>query len=188
MGGYDLTFTLEGGRAPEDPDEDAKLGYGSSTMPTGPLAGTRASAKKMRAGAAAGKRSPTAGSSMATTKKLGLKAGQRLVVRDGPEGYPERLGALPEGASLATTSRGKRKGDVVLFFARDSEALTRVIPAVVEASAVSSVWIAYPKGTSGLTTDLNRDRLSDAVDRAGLRSVTLIALDETWSAMRFRGD
>ncbi|HEX4447997.1 MAG TPA: hypothetical protein VH044_14715 [Polyangiaceae bacterium] len=125
---------------------------------------------------------------MATTKKLGLKAGQHLVVRDGPEGYPERLGALPEGASLATTSKDKRKGDVMLFFARDMKGLARVIPAVVEASAASSVWIAYPKGTSGLATDLNRDRLSDAVDRAGLRSVTLIALDETWSAMRFRGD
>jgi hypothetical protein len=46
--------------------------------------------------------------------------------------------------------------------------------------------IAYPKGTSGVKTDLNRDRLAKAVAPTGWRAVRLVALDEIWSAMRFR--
>ena len=47
-------------------------------------------------------------------------------------------------------------------------------------------WINYPKGSSKLHTDLNRDTLWKAMEKTGYRPVTLIAFDEDWSAMRFR--
>ena len=49
------------------------------------------------------------------------------------------------------------------------------------------LWLAYPKGTSGLKTDLARDTddaLTDPI--AGLTGVTLVSIDEIWSAMRLR--
>jgi hypothetical protein len=48
-----------------------------------------------------------------------------------------------------------------------------------------TLCIAYPKGGSGVQTDVNRDRLWRALARLGWRPVRLIALDEIWSAMRF---
>jgi hypothetical protein len=48
------------------------------------------------------------------------------------------------------------------------------------------LWVAYPKGSSGVKTDVNRDRLWQALEPTGWRPVRQVALDETWSAMRFR--
>ena len=48
------------------------------------------------------------------------------------------------------------------------------------------LWIAYPKGTSGVKTDVNRDRLWEALRPTGWRPIRQVALDEVWSAMRFR--
>jgi hypothetical protein len=48
------------------------------------------------------------------------------------------------------------------------------------------LWLAYPKMSSGIKTDINRDRLWDAVKPSGWRPVRQVALDDTWSALRFR--
>jgi hypothetical protein len=48
------------------------------------------------------------------------------------------------------------------------------------------LWIAYPKGGAKAGTDLNRDILWNAVSQHNLSGVTLVSLDEAWSAMRFR--
>jgi hypothetical protein len=47
------------------------------------------------------------------------------------------------------------------------------------------VWVAYPKAGK-LGTDLNRDRLWQLVQDEGIRPVRQIAIDEVWSALRFR--
>jgi hypothetical protein len=111
-------------------------------------------------------------------KKHGLKPGQRLVAIELPDGYE---GKLAEG--VATSG----KGDVVVAFARDSKALARVAKRAFAASGAESLlWIAYPKKTSGIATDLSRDRGWDAVTRAGWQGVSLVAIDDAWAAMRFR--
>ena len=48
------------------------------------------------------------------------------------------------------------------------------------------VWCAWPKRTSGLETDLTRDEGWDALTSAGLRGVATVAIDDTWSGLRFR--
>lgn len=48
------------------------------------------------------------------------------------------------------------------------------------------IWIAYPKGTSKIKTDISRDKGWDVVHQAGLRGISLISLDDVWSAIRFR--
>jgi hypothetical protein len=111
-------------------------------------------------------------------KKLGLKPGQRLVAIDVPDGYEAKL-----GGAVATSGRG----DVVVAFARDSRALARVAKRAFAATAEGGlVWIAYPKKTSGIETDLSRDHGWDAVKRSGWQGVSLVAIDESWAALRFR--
>ncbi|MHA8050315.1 hypothetical protein V7S79_04300 [Aquirufa sp. ROCK-SH2] len=50
----------------------------------------------------------------------------------------------------------------------------------------SVLWFAYPKGTSKINTDINRDILRVSGEEFGITTVTAIAIDETWSALRFR--
>lgn len=50
----------------------------------------------------------------------------------------------------------------------------------------SILWFAYPKGTSGIKTDINRDLLRETAEEHGITTVTAISIDDTWSALRLR--
>lgn len=50
----------------------------------------------------------------------------------------------------------------------------------------SVLWIAYPKGTSKIKTDINRDIIRGAAEDFNITTVTAISINETWSALRFR--
>lgn len=118
-------------------------------------------------------------------KKLGLKPGQHAVVLNAPEGYRERLGALPDEVELAERLEGA--ADFVQVFVRDRAAVERDVPAALAAVKPGGLlWLTYPKQSSKVKTDITRDRGWDVVYAAGWRPVTQIAIDETWSALRFR--
>jgi hypothetical protein len=74
----------------------------------------------------------------------------------------------------------------VIAFARERADLAAAGPAIEAARRDRPAWIAYPKAGQ-LGTDLNRDSLAQAVsDLGGLRPVRQVALNEVWSALRFR--
>ncbi len=50
----------------------------------------------------------------------------------------------------------------------------------------SILWFAYPKGSSKIRTDINRDILREAGAGYGITTVAAISINETWSALRFR--
>jgi len=50
----------------------------------------------------------------------------------------------------------------------------------------SVCWIAYPKGSSKIKTDINRDTLRITAEGYGITTVSAISIDDTWSALRFR--
>jgi hypothetical protein len=50
----------------------------------------------------------------------------------------------------------------------------------------SVLWFAYPKGTSKIKTDINRDTIRVTGEEYGITTVTAISIDDTWSALRFR--
>ena len=50
----------------------------------------------------------------------------------------------------------------------------------------SVLWFAYPKGTSKIKTDINRDTIRITGEEFGITTVTAISIDDTWSALRFR--
>ena len=118
-------------------------------------------------------------------KKLQLKGVQRAVIINPPQGYLDELGPLPEGVELAQQAEGSF--DFVQMFARDMGELQRFLPVALHALKYDALlWIAYPKGGAKAGTDLNRDILWNAVAQHHFSGVTLISLDEVWSAMRFR--
>mgnify|MGYP006924839389 FL=1 len=50
----------------------------------------------------------------------------------------------------------------------------------------SVFWMAYPKGTSKLKSNINRDSIRMTAEEFGITTVSAISIDETWSALRFR--
>ncbi len=118
-------------------------------------------------------------------KKLLLKPGHHVAVLNAPEGYAERLQPLPEGAELRSDLSPDL--DLVLLFVRSSADVQRLVPGVVDSLPLDRLlWVAYMKGGARAGTDLNRDILWKLMERYGLAGVSLVALDDTWSAMRFR--
>jgi len=118
-------------------------------------------------------------------KKLGIKAGYRVLLLNAPDDWRSQLGALPDGATLAETPEGEF--DCVLLFAPSKADLARrAITAIAALRPGMLLWIAYPKKSSKRNTDLSRDVGWVVVHAAGWQGVSLIALDEVWSAMRVR--
>jgi hypothetical protein len=118
-------------------------------------------------------------------KKLRIKPGDRVWVVNAPDGYLRRLEPLPDGAEIVTAAGGKC--EVVHVFVRDTAELDRHASAAREALKPGGVlWFSYPKRQKGVDTDINRDQGWDPLKREGLVAVTQIAIDDLWSALRFR--
>lgn len=118
-------------------------------------------------------------------KKLQIKPAHRVLLLHAPGDFAERLAPLPPDAALVAGGAGS--ADVVLCFAQSGVELAGRAPVALAALAPDALlWFAYPKGSSGVPTDLNRDAGWEAVTVAGWEPVRQIAIDDTWSAVRFR--
>lgn len=125
--------------------------------------------------------------SSSLVKKLHIKPDQRMAVVNPPAGYLQELGSLPQGVELSTQLDGQF--DVVQLFVQDRAQLEKLFPAALRALKEDGLfWIAYPKQSARIETDLNRDEGWQAVYKAGLRAVAMVAIDDIWSAVRFRPD
>jgi len=116
-------------------------------------------------------------------KKLALKPGQRFLLLGAPPGYEDALGALPQGVTMTTKAGGK--ADAVQVFATTKEELK---DALAKAKAALNpggmIWLTYPKGTSKMKSDINRDSIREHALGVGLETVALVAVDDDWSAIR----
>lgn len=111
-------------------------------------------------------------------EKLQVKGTRRLAVLDAPAGLDAEIGGAR--APLA-------EAEVALLFVRDKAGLLASMAAnlpLVRTDAI--LWIAYPKLTSKLKGDLNRDIIHNLVPDHGLDTVASIAVDGDWSALRFK--
>jgi predicted SnoaL-like aldol condensation-catalyzing enzyme len=118
-------------------------------------------------------------------KKLGLKPGMRVLVIAAPPGYMRSLAPLPEGTAVSESLGGTK--DFIQFFATRRSEIEKSAKKLLQSSTPGAlVWITYPKKTSGVDSDLSREEVWAAMEGTGWRPVTQIAIDEVWSALRFR--
>jgi hypothetical protein len=121
---------------------------------------------------------------MTLAQKLNLKEPELLAL-NAPEGYlPKLADALPD-VTLNTESADP-VGAVLLFVNSLDEAARLTPDAAHRVRPGGLLWVAYPKGTSKVKTDVNRDKLWPVLEAMDWRPIRQIALDEVWSAMRFR--
>src|SRR5215207_4640556 len=102
-------------------------------------------------------------SSTPLAKKLGIKEGSRIALVNAPEDFESDLGELPDKAEFVR--RLTNSLDIILFFVLSERALARDFDRLARRLVMSGmIWIAWPKKSSGVTTDLS----FDVVQRTGL--------------------
>jgi len=125
---------------------------------------------------------------MATTfEKLNLKDQQEILVLNAPASFDAGLAGLPAITIHRHIESVAEFRFSIAFVTRQSEVnkLAAVIAARATGDAI--VWFAYPKGTSkNYKCDFNRDTGWDALKALGWDTVRAVAIDEDWTALRFR--
>lgn len=116
------------------------------------------------------------------TQKLGVKPETTVVLIDAPEGAEALLEPLPDGAMLRRGNRGRR--EMTLWFVTERAAFERRLEGVAAAVGEGTLWMAWPKRSSGVPTDITEDTIRDVVLPRGLVDTKVCAIDETWSGLR----
>ena len=117
-------------------------------------------------------------------KKLGIKEGSRVALVNAPENFEAELGELPDNVKFMKSKT--RSLDLILFFVLSERVLARDF-AKLAARLTSNgmIWIAWPKKSSGVTTDLTFEPVQRIGLDAGLVDVKICAIDDTWSGLKF---
>jgi hypothetical protein len=114
--------------------------------------------------------------------KLGIKPAARLQLVSEPKEFAGLLGGLPEGARVA--SRGTLDF-AMLFVKSQSDMRKRFARLRDRLESNGMLWVAWPKKTSGVETDLTEGIVREFGLESGLVDVKVCAVDDTWSGLKF---
>jgi hypothetical protein len=118
------------------------------------------------------------------SQKLGIKPGMSIVALGAPKSYASLLGRLPHGATLH--SRLPSATHFIHCFFRGRRELEADFPRLAHALADGgTLWISWPKKTSGVGTDLDENIIREIGLAQGLVDVKVCAVDEIWSGLKF---
>ena len=116
-------------------------------------------------------------------KKLGIKSGFNAALVNAPSGFTSELD-LPLG--VAINSRSKKPLDFVLLFVESENDLKRSFAKFFSRLKFDGMlWVAWPKKSSGVKTDLSFTNVQSIGLAAGLVDVKICAVNETWSGLKF---
>lgn len=117
-------------------------------------------------------------------KKLGIKAAARVALVNAPDDFQATLGELPDDVQF-TKSTAKLL-DLILFFVLSERILARDFTKLAQRLTTNGmIWIAWPKKSSGVATDLTFNCVQRIGLDAGLVDVKICAIDDTWSGLKF---
>jgi hypothetical protein len=114
-------------------------------------------------------------------KKLKINPDTEGLVFNQPAGYEKMLG------NPATQLTTRKSYAWISAFVKNKKELEMLAIKIVQRLKDNGIlWISYPKKNSGIETDVSRDYGWDALTKLGFEIVSLVAIDDTWSALRFK--
>ena len=116
-----------------------------------------------------------------TIKKFKFK--DKGIVLNAPASLEAKFVELGFKTSFYEKEKSK---NTLIFMNNRKEYLNFLKNNLLQIENDSVLWFAYPKGTSKIKTDINRDTIRTTGEEFGLTTVTAISINETWSALRFR--
>jgi hypothetical protein len=110
-------------------------------------------------------------------RKLGVRAGSRVLITGAPADF------VPDFPFHSRA--GRAAYDVVLLFCPDLAALEHGWPAAYRRiGPAGALWVAWPKKSSGVATDLSDQVVRSSALDHGLVDVKVAAIDQTWSGLK----
>lgn len=121
-------------------------------------------------------------------RKLNLKGDGAVHVIDAPTSFEPELAEVGATNPVERSLDGVAGASFAMAFATKQHEVDAFAEAVARATeGDATVWIAYPKGSSKrYTCEFNRDSGWASMGAAGFEPVRQVAIDEDWSALRFR--
>jgi hypothetical protein len=111
-------------------------------------------------------------------KKLGIKDGDRVLLKNPPAAIPNELAAVP-------TVRAAKDLDLALLFATSMHQFNAGFAALSTAiKPDGTIWAAWPKKSSGMQTDLTENFIRDTALKTPFVDVKVCAIDDTWSGLK----
>jgi hypothetical protein len=119
--------------------------------------------------------------------KLNLKGQPEIAVFNVPASFETELAQL-KSIKIVRDANKPAAVQFALAFVTQQNELDRLSKILADGSEGDTLlWFAYPKGTSKrYTCEFNRDTGWHVIRKAGFDSVRQVAIDEDWSALRFR--
>ncbi|MDH3499044.1 MAG: DUF3052 domain-containing protein [Acidimicrobiia bacterium] len=116
-------------------------------------------------------------------ERLGVKEGHRVGVFGDPGHFGELVDPLPAGAELISNPRSAC--DIYVVFAPDRQRFVdRLAKLITKLEPDASVWISWPKRTSGVATDMIEDVVREVALPLHLVDIKVCAVDDTWSGLK----
>ena len=116
-------------------------------------------------------------------KKLGIKPGQKAWFAGAPDGYESELRKI---GSFERATKLNKKMDFLHLFTDNRASLDREMPKLRDSlNAGGTLWISWPKKSSGVSTDLDENIVREIGLKSCLVDVKVCAVDEIWSGLKF---
>ena len=116
-------------------------------------------------------------------KKLGIKSGSNVAFVNAPPDFTRDLD-LPTEVTI--NSKSHKPLDFALLFVKSEKELTiRFSQYAARLNAAGMLWVAWPKKSSGVITDLSETNVRTIGLAAGLVDVKICAVDDVWSGLKF---
>ena len=116
-------------------------------------------------------------------QKLMIKEGRKVLLVNEPKGYRDSIG-LSKNADVAKTLQN---ADIIQIFVNSRKELEEQLPRLKKyLNQNGMLWVTYKKRISKIKSDINRDSIYEYALSIGLQGVAMIAIDETWSALRLK--
>ncbi|MBE9466586.1 hypothetical protein ACFP1I_23510 [Dyadobacter subterraneus] len=124
----------------------------------------------------------------AVFKKLNLKNQKTVVVLNAPDSFGVNLDSIRDKAAVVNALEEISEIDFILVFVTKQIEIDNLIPKIAQLLKGDAVlWMCYPKGTSKkYKCDFNRDTGWQIMGNYDLEPVRMVAIDEDWSALRFK--
>ena len=117
------------------------------------------------------------------SKKLGIKAGFRLYVKNPPANYEVLISPIPEKVQLMR--RLSKELDMIHFFTKSRAELAANIEKFMgRIKQNGMIWVSWPKKASKVPTDVTEDVIREIILPHGLVDVKVCAVDATWSGLK----
>lgn len=116
-------------------------------------------------------------------KKLGIKSGFRVKTKNTPKNYLDLIAPIPSGVKVSPRLRGSI--DIWHLFTSSKSELTKVLVAALgEIQQAGSIWVSWPKKSSGVPSEITEDTIREVALPLGLVDVKVCAVDSTWSGLK----